>query len=323
MYRNVLAALGALCACAWATTAPAQDYPNRAIRVVVPFAAGAGTDATGRLAADELSQRLGQPLVVENKAGAGSQIGIDFVAKAKPDGYTLLWTASDGIAVLPAVKPVMPYRVPEDFTYIARLILLPYVVAVNPRLPIKSLPELIAYAKANPGKLRYGTSGIGTATHMGTALVAKAAGIDMLHVPFTGVAPAVNALLGDSVDVVLAAPSSIKPHADAGTLRAIATTGKERPPSFPDVPTLEEAGLANVTIVVWYGLMAPAGTPEPVLARLRSDVAEMLKDPKVIARMRTLGYQPSYLGGAQFRDFVVSDLEQWKSVARSSNIVVE
>jgi tripartite-type tricarboxylate transporter receptor subunit TctC len=158
---------------------------------------------------------------------------------------------------------------------------------------------------------------------MGTALIAKAAGIEMLHVPFTGVAPAVSAALGDSVDVVLAAPSSIKPHADAGTLRAIATTGKERYPSFPDVPTLEEAGLANVAIVVWYGLMAPAGTPEPVLAKLRTEVAEMLKDPKVVARMRALGYQPSYLGGDAFRDFVFADLNQWKSVAKGANIVLE
>ena len=323
MLRSLLAAICALGTVGCATAAWAQDFPAHPLRVIVPFGPGAGTDATGRLAADELSQRIGQPIVVENKAGAGSQIGIDFVAKSRPDGYTLLWTASDGIAVLPAVKPVLPYKVPEDFTFIARMIVLPYVVAVNPRLPIKSMADLIAYAKANPGKLRYGTSGIGTATHMGTALIAKTAGIEMLHVPYTGVAAAVTAVLGDSVDVVLAAPSSIKPHADAGTLRALATTGKERYPLFPDTPTLDEAGLPNVTVIVWYGMMAAAGMPDAVQAKLRTEIAEMLKDPKVIQRLRALGYQPAFLGGADFRDFVVKDLEQWKSVAKGAGIALE
>ncbi len=307
----------------WPAGARAQDYPARPVRIVVPFLPGAGNDLMGRLTAEELTGRLGQPVVVENKAGAGSQIGIDFVAKARPDGYTLIWAASDGLSILPAVKPTLPYKVPEDFAFIARITLLPFVIIVNPRLPIRSMAELIAYAKANPGKLRYGTAGVGSSAHLSSALIEKATGIAMLHVPYGGLAAAVTALLGDSVDVVLTAPSTAKQHADAGTVRVLAVTGKERHPLYPDAPTLEEAGIANLSVVLWYGVMAPAGTPEPVLARLRKEIGEMLKDPKVVERLRGLGYQPAYLAGAEFRDFVVKDLDQWKAVAKAANIVLE
>lgn len=300
----------------------AQDYPAHQVRLIVPFLPGAGTDLTGRLTAQELNRRLGQSFYVENKAGAGSQIGIDLIAKSRHDGYNLLWTASDGISVLPAVKPGLPYRVPEDFAFIARLIELPYVVVVNPSVPAKTLSELIAYAKAHPGQLRYGTSGIGTATHMGMALLARAADIEMLHVPYEGVAPSVAAVVAGNIDLALAAPSSVKAFVDAGTLRALATTGPVRHQLYPDVPTLQEAGLPGVSIVGWYGLMAAAGTPEPILAKLRDTIAEALKDPEVVARMTKLGYPPAYLGGDAFKDFVVKDLNQWRTVAQAAGITL-
>jgi len=290
------------------------------VKIVVPFLPGADNDLLGRLTAEHLTPRLGQSVIVENKAGAGSSIGIDFVAKSKPDGYNLIWAASDGVTILPAVREKMPYRVPDDFSYIARIVQLPFVLAVSPRLPVKSVAELIAYAKANPGKVRYGTSGIGGAPHMGTVLMEKSAGIEMLHVPFAGIAAVVTALRGDTIDIAMITPPTVKPHTDAGVFRAIATTGKVRHPLFPDTPTLEEAGLPNVVVVVWYGIMAPAGTPEPVLGRLRNEVADILKDPKVMARLDSLGYQVSYLAGNDFRDYIVQDLEQWKKVARDANV---
>lgn len=302
-------------------TAQAQEYPKAGpVKIIVPFLPGAGNDLLGRLTAEHLTPRLGQTVIVENKAGAGSQIGIDFVAKSKPDGYNLVWAASDGISILPAVKSGMPYKVPEDFTYIARIVLLPFVLAVSPRIPVTSVAELVAYAKANPGKLRYGTSGIGGAPHMGTVLFEKNTGVDMLHVPFSGISAVITALRGDTIDIALITPPTVKPHTDAGAFRAIATTGRQRHPLFPNVPTLEEAGLPGVVVVVWYGILAPAGTPEPILARLRNEVADVLKDPKVTARLDQLGYQISYLAGDAFRDYIVADLEQWRTVARTANV---
>ena len=320
--RLVATSMVALGACTWSMLSLAQEYPTRAIRIVVPFLPGAGNDILGRLTADNLTPRLGQPVFVENKPGAGSQIGIDFVAKSRPDGYNLVWAASDGITILPAVKAGMPYKVPEDFTFIARIVQIPFVVGVNPQLPIKSVADLIAYAKANPGKVKYGTSGIGGGPHMGSALIEKAAGVEMLHIPYSGVSAAVNALLAGTIDIALITPPTVRPHTDAGTIRAIATTGKERHPLFPNTPTLEEAGLP-VSVVVWYGILAPAGTPEPVLARLRKEVGDVLKDPQVLQKLNTLGYQVSYLPGDEFKEFVMKDYEQWKSVAKSANIVAE
>jgi tripartite-type tricarboxylate transporter receptor subunit TctC len=301
--------------------ANAQDYPTQPIRIIVPFAPGAGNDLLGRLTADALTQRMGQTVFVENKAGAGSAIGIDLVAKSKPDGYTILWTASDGITILPAVKTSVPYKVPDDFTFIARITQLPFFVAVNPDLPIKSLQELIAYGKANPGKLRYGTAGVAGGPHMATALLAHKAGIEMTHVPYQGIAPAMTALIGGFVDVVLAAPSSVKPYADGGKVRLLAMSGKERHPNFPDVPTWEQAGLP-LNITVFYGILAPAGTPEPILARLRKEIGGMLADPKIVERLQTLGYKPEFIAGDEFKKFLVNDLEQWKTTAKAANIAV-
>ncbi|GIK85221.1 MAG: MFS transporter [Betaproteobacteria bacterium] len=319
--RRLLAAATAALAAAMSPVVAAQEYPKAGVvKIIVPFLPGAGNDLLGRLTAEHLTPRLGQTVIVENKAGAGSMIGIDFVAKSKPDGYHLIWAASDGISILPAVKQNMPYKVPDDFAYIARIVQLPFVLAVSPRLPVKSVAELIAYAKANPGKIRYGTSGIGGAPHMGTALMEKNAGIEMLHVPFAGISAVITALRGDTIDIALITPPTVKPHTDSGAFRAIATTGPVRHPLFPDTPTLEEAGLKNVQVVVWYGVLAPAATPEPVLARLRTEIADMLKDPKVTSRLDTLGYQVSYLAGNDFRDYIVADLEQWRKVAREANV---
>ena len=319
--RMLAGAMVALTCLGFGLRAHAQSYPSQPIRLVVPFAAGAGSDLLGRFTAQQLTPRLGQPVIVDNKPGAGSAIGVDIVAKAKPDGYTLLWTASDGASIAPAVKPALPYKVPDDFQFIARISDFAYIVTVNPKLPIHSLAELIAYAKKNPGKLRYGTAGIGSGPHMATELVAKAAGIEMIHVPFGGIAPAINAALGGFVDVIFGAPS-LKPHTDAGNLRAIAMTGRERNPNFPNVPTLAEAGLPNLVVTIWWGILAPAATPAPVVARLRQVTDEMMKDPKTAEGLRAIGYEPSYLPHDAFREFVVKDIEQWKSVARSSNITI-
>jgi tripartite-type tricarboxylate transporter receptor subunit TctC len=301
----------------------ADEYPTKPVRIIVPFAPGAGNDLLGRLMAENLTPRLGQTVFVENRPGAGSLIGVDLVAKSPPDGHTILWAASDGLSILPAVKPNMPYAVPKDFSFISRIVELPFAVVVSNNLPVNSIPELIAYAKANPGKLRYGTSGVGGGPHMGSVLMEKATGIKMSHAPYKGVAPAVNDLLGGHIDLALVTPPTIRPHAEAGKVKVIATTGKTRHPLFPDAPTLIEAGLKDVSVVVWYGMLAPAGLPPAVLARLRKEAVDVLNDPKVSQRLSSLGYQISPLATDEFQTYVENDLRQWKDVAQSAQIVLE
>jgi tripartite-type tricarboxylate transporter receptor subunit TctC len=300
----------------------AQEYPSRAVRVVIPFAAGAGTDLTGRIVAQELSKRLGQQFFVENKPGAAAQLGTDLVAKSPPDGYTLLWTVTDGLSVLPAVKASVPYTVPDDFAFIGSIAQQPYTLTVHPKWPFKSVAEFVAYAKANPNKLNYGSAGVGSAPHMSMALIAAKAGIQMVHIPFAGLGPATNALLAGTVDVALITPAQVKPHVESGTLRALGVTSSKRSPVLPDVPTLQEAGLA-VTAVVAYGLTAPARTPEPVLARLRQALAETTSDKAVADHFRALGIELTPLIGNAYRDFIVKDLEQWRGVAKAANVRIE
>ena len=300
----------------------AQDYPARPVRVVIPFAAGAGTDLVGRIIAQELSKRLGQQFYVENKPGAASLLGTDFVAKSAADGYTLLWTVPDGLSVLPAIKSSMPYRSPQDFAFVASVVQQPFALAINSKLPMKSVGDLISFAKANPDKLNFGSAGVGSVPHMGVALFNAAAGIRMTHVPFAGLGPATNALLAGTVDIGLVTPPLVKPHVDSGALRVLAVTGKTRYRVLPDAPTLLESGL-NVTTVVAYGLSAPAHTPEPIVTRLRKVMGEIVNDTAVSDHLRTLGFDPNALIGDAYRDFIVNDLEQWRNVANASNIKID
>ena len=322
MHKVFITTLAALALAAGIQPLAAQNYPSRPVRLVVPFAAGAGTDLMGRIVAQEFTQRLGQQFYVENKPGAAAQLGTDLVAKSPTDGYTLLWTVSDGLSVLPAVKASIPYKIPGDFAFVAGILQLPFAVSVNAKLPIKSMADLIAYATANPGKLNFGSAGVGSAPHMGIALMSAAAGIDMVHVPFAGLGPATNALIAGTVDIGLVTPPLVKPHLDSGALRALAVTGKKRYPLLPDVPTLQEAGL-NVTTIVGYGLSAPAGTPEPILARLKETITAMMTDKAILERLHGMGYETDLQIGDAYKDFIVKDLEQWRSVAKAANIKID
>jgi tripartite-type tricarboxylate transporter receptor subunit TctC len=241
------------------------------------------------------------------------------VAKSPPDGTTLLWTASDGLSALPAVKASVPYAIPDDFTFIASLTRISFVIAVNPKVPAKTIQELIAYAKANPGKLNYGSAGLGSAPHLGLALLANAAKIDMVHVPFAGLGPALNAVMAGTVDLSLTTVPFGKPQQDAGTVRILAITGTARDPLLPNVPTLQESGLP-VRVQVFFGLLGPAHMPEPIVARLRKEMAEIAKEPAVVERLNTIGYPASYLDGDAYREIILKDLEQWRGVAKAANI---
>ena len=302
--------------------ASAQDFPSKPIQLVVPFPPGGGTDLIARLAAESLSQKLGQNVAVVNKPGAGTAIGMDFVAKSKPDGYTLIWATSDGMSILPALKASLAYRLPEDFSFVAATAAVTVLAAVPAKAPFRTIQDLVAYGKANPGKLRYSSAGVGSGAHLATALFARAARLDMVHVPYQGSNPSVAALVGGFVDLALAGSASIKPFSDAGTLRALGTADKKRHRQFPDVPTLEEAGLPDTDVQLYMGVLGPPGLPDSVSARLSKELAEVLKDPAIVARIRDLGIEPSYLDGPGFKDFIVKDLARWKDVAKGANIAL-
>jgi tripartite-type tricarboxylate transporter receptor subunit TctC len=321
MLRTIIAA-SAVALALMASPASSQTYPSQPIRMIVTFAPGGGSDLLGRLTAELLGPRLGQPVIIENKPGAGATLGADIVAKAKPDGYTLLWAALDSVSIAPSVKASTPYRVPDDFTFVAQITGFAYIIVVNPKLPINNLKELIDYGKTNPGKLRYGSSGTGGGAHLAPALFAKEAGIEMTHVPFGGSGPATTAAMGGHVDIVFVAPQ-VKGHTDSGALRAVAQTGATRDPNFTNVPTLTESAFPNLAIAITWGIMAPAGTPEPILDKLRTAAAEMMKDPVTAERLRKLGFEPLYLPHDQYKAFVIKDLEQWRGVAKSANIAID
>ena len=310
----IACAVGAaiLSAAAWSQT-PA--YPSQPIKIIVPFAPGGGTDLTARIVAEYLTKSLNQSVVVENRPGAASQIGIDLVARAKPDGYTLLWTSADGISVLPAVKASIPYKIPDSLEFVSSFASYPLIIGVNAQLPITDFKGLIAYAKANPGKLNYSSSGTGGGGHMLPAYMAKVLGLDMVHISYESAAPAVAAVVGGHTQLSFVAPSTVGPHIKAGTVRPVATTGRQRTTMAPDLPTVTELGYPQFTVDFYYGMFAPAGTPAPIVKRLREAVAAVLKDPSIPERLRSQGLEPLDLDGPAFREFAVRDLKHWQEIA--------
>lgn len=306
-----------------ATGAGAQEWPTGGpITIVVPFNPGAGNDLLGRLTAEYLTGALGQTVVVENVPGGGSAIGLDRVARADPDGYQLLWSPSDGMSILPAVRAKVPYSVPDDFEYLARIVQLPFVVAVHPSVPATTIQEFIAHSQANPGRVRYGSSGVGGAPHMGSVLFGSVAGVEQVHVPYSGISVALADLIGGNIEALWLTPTTAASHNTAGTIRVIAQTGETRHSLYPDIPTLKESGV-DMLLGVYYGMMAPAGTPEPILTRLRDEIGNMIADPVIAARLDQLGYTAAFLRGDDFEALVVRELEQWRAMAAAEGIRLE
>jgi tripartite-type tricarboxylate transporter receptor subunit TctC len=300
----------------------AQDYPNRPIRLIVPFSPGAGTDATGRVVAEGLGKRLGVPVVVENKPGAGSMIGVDFVLKSPADGYTLLYGTADGLTVLPAVNSKVPYKVPDDVLFLTRTFTMPFAIAVSNSLPVNTWAEFVTYAKANPGKVRYATSGVGTGGHLATALLEKTAGITMTHVPYKGVGQFIPDLLSGTVDVGLVTPPTINPHYASNRVKVLAQTGAKKHLLLPSVPTFLDLDLKDAVVEVWYGVMAPSALPVNVREKLGKELAFVLKDPEVLERLNKLGWIPDAIEGDAFKKFAVDELGVWKDVAKASKIEI-
>jgi tripartite-type tricarboxylate transporter receptor subunit TctC len=321
--RAVFLSIATVVAIAAVDPVQAADYPVKAIRFISPYSPGGGNDISARIMAEALSIRLGQPILVENKAGAAGLIGSDFVAKSAPDGYTLLFASVDTITMVPALKSNMPYKVPEDFTYIARTNENGMTFAISSKLPVTTMSEFIAYARANPDKVRYGTNGLGAAPHLAVELFMKHAGVRMQHIPYKGIGNAMTDLMGGHIDFVPLTPVTISPYLGSDSMRVIAYTAAERHALIPKVPTLAELGIPQATVTVWYSLLGPAKMPPAVTERLRKEIASALADPVVRAKLEKLGSTVSPVYGDAFEKAVVEEIKQWKQIAKDENIVLD
>jgi tripartite-type tricarboxylate transporter receptor subunit TctC len=299
----------------------AQFYPTRSIRLVVPFGAGGGTDNLARIIEPLVSKALGQPMVIENKPGGGSIIGMDAVAKAAPDGYTLVMTDTS-IAVNPSLK-ALPYDTIKDFEPVSLLATAPVILMAHPKVPAKTLQEFVRLAKQQPGKFNYASGGNGASTHLGGELLKFVAGIDVKHVPYKGTGPAMNDLIGGHVQVMFSGISSARPHMDAGTLRALGVTGDARNAATRDVPTFAEAGLPGVTASTYWGILAPKGTPQEIVDRLNVEFAKAVRDPEVVKRIGELGYLPIGGGPSDYAANIKSEIAKWAPVIKAANIKAE
>ena len=305
-----------LCAGAAAQTAA---YPTRPVRFIVPSAAGGGTDIIARAISLRLGEVLGQQFVVDNRPGAGQMIGIELAAKSPADGYTILMAAST-LAINPIMYKKVPYDPLRDFAPITQAASLPNVLVVHPSLAVKTLAELIAYAKQHPGQLNFASAGIGTSPQMSVELLKSMAGIDMVHVPYKGTAPGVVDLLAGQVLVMAPNVLTALPHIKSGKLRALAVTSARRSVALPDVPTIAESGLAGYDSTQWYGVLAPAGTPRPVVARLHDEIVRALRDPDVMKRLAADGAEPVGSTPEDFAAFIRSESEKWAKVAAAAGI---
>jgi tripartite-type tricarboxylate transporter receptor subunit TctC len=308
---------------AGASLAAALDYPSRPIRLIVPYAAGGGADTVARIVAKRVSETLGQPLVIENRGGAGSIIGTDMVAKAEPDGYTLLLGQSGPISINPAVYKDLRYDPVKDFSPITMTTAYPYLLVVNAKNPAKTLQDFVVAGKGKAGAVNYGTTGVGAANHLVSELFSSKAGLKMTHIPYKGTALAVADLLGGQVDMVFSDPISVLPHMQTGTLRALAVTSVQRSPVSPEVPTIAESGYPGFEALAWHGILAPARTPGSVVQKLNQHIADALKHPETHALLVKQAMEPIGNSPQDFAAFIAKDIEIWKAVAREANISVQ
>ncbi|MCC6870383.1 MAG: tripartite tricarboxylate transporter substrate binding protein [Burkholderiales bacterium] len=300
-----------------------QDFPSHPMRIIVPFAPGGSTDVMARMVAEGLATRLHQQAVVENKAGAGGNIGADLVAKAAPDGYTLVMGSIGTHATNSLIYPQMPYDTVKDFVPVTQVARVTLVLVVHPSLPVQSVKELIALVKSEPGKFNYASGGIGASQHLAAELFKYMTGTSMAHVPYKGSAGALSDLLGGRVTIMFADLPLVLAHIQQGKLRALAVGDAKRSPALPDVPTVAEAGVPNFEATAWYGLFAPAQTPAPIVAKLQSEVAAILKQPDVRKRMTELGATPIGSTPQEFQAFQAAEIKRWKEVVDSAKIRME
>jgi tripartite-type tricarboxylate transporter receptor subunit TctC len=302
-----------------------QDYPNRPIRMVVPFPAGGPTDGMARIVSDRLGAVLGQTVIVENRGGgAGGSIGAKFVATSDPDGYTILITPGGALTTGPAVhKEKIGYDPVKVFVPVAQLIEAPIITSVHPNVPVKSLAELVAYAKANPSKVNWGSQGFGTAPHLLAELFKLETGVNIVHVPFRGTAPLLAAIIAGQVQVAADPSTTSLPHIQNGKLRPIAVNSKQRFSKLPDVPTVFEAGFPYLENTFWLGVVAPAKTPPEIISKLNGAFRESLKSPETRTRLANLGAEIKIGTPAEFGEYLAEELAKWNRVVKDADITVK
>ena len=314
-------AAGVISAFALSATAQAA-YPDKPVRVVVGFSAGGTTDVIARIMAKELTQELGQSFVIENKPGGGSNIATDYVARATPDGYTVLFVAVTS-AINQTLYKNVNFDLTKDYTPVALGAKAPNVLVINPQVPVKSVQELVDYAKKNPGKLAFASSGSGTSIHMAGELFKQRAGIDVLHVPYKGSAPAITDLIGGQVQFMFDNMPSSWPHVQSGKLRALAVTTTDRSKSAPDLPTMQESGFEKFDVSSWFGMIAPAGTPPEVIEKLNAAMNKALDKPEVLKAYESLGAVGQKTTPAEFGAFIKSEVDGWAPVVKTSGAKVD
>ena len=308
---------------AWSATASAQDFPSKPIRIVVPQAPGGGTDILARNLAARMTELLKQGVVVENRTGAGSLVGTEFVARAPADGYTLLMGGIFNMVMNKALVKNLSYSPENDFVSLGYVSAYPFVLLMRADLPVNSLAELVAYAKARPGKLTYGSGGMGTLQHVWGAILTSSLGLDMVHVPFKGAAPAHQEMMAGRVDIMFDNISAAKPHIQAGRLKGLVVSSSQRSAQLSQLPTVNESGLTRFEGESWFGVFAPAATPAPVVTRLRETLAAINREPEFIARVDRDGGRLLNIAPAQQQAFLRDEIERWVGAAQRYKVTAD
>ncbi len=301
----------------------AQSFPSKPVRMVIHFPPGGPTDFVGRALAQKLSEGWKQQIIVENRPGAGGVIGIETVLRAAPDGHTLLFGTSGSLALAPALNPKLPYNVFTDLAPITLAVINPQILVVHPSLPVHTVRDLIKLAKSKPGQINYASVGPGSPNHMGMELLKSMAGIDMLHIPYKGTAPAVTDLISGQVSLLFNSMPSVLPHVKSGRLRGIAVGSEKRSPAAPDIPTVAEAGLKGFQYVTWYALLAPVATPKDVIAKINADSVKILSQPDMVERFASQGAEPAPGTPEALAQFMRAEHEGWKKVIKTANIKLD
>ncbi len=299
--------------------APAQDYPARTLHLVVPFPPGGGVDTLARIVAPKIQGSLGQAVIVENKSGAAGTIGVDYVAKSAPDGYTIIVGSPGNMSVAPSINSKLPYKPLTDLAPVAMGVRIPTLLVVHPSFAANTVQELIALAKASPGKYNFSSGGQGTALHLAGELFKLQAGVDIRHIPYKGTSPAITDLLAGQVNMMFSDPSVLQ-HVKAGKLRLLAQTTAARAPSLPDVPTIAESGLPGYSAANWYGFFVPAGTPPAIVQKLNGAFVSALQQPDVIGLLRNGGMDGAPSTSAELGAFLREDIERWARVIREARL---